>query len=70
MASVVVSGYGFGSCFWYLVQTHFVNPDNLPARSDNGTRCEDTETKYFQDQGWWNINFICKGRLYRPVKLL
>ena len=31
VASIVVSGYGFGSSLWAPIQTIFVNPDNLKA---------------------------------------
>jgi len=34
IASIVVSGYGFGSSLWTPIQTGFVNPDNLKAGGD------------------------------------
>jgi len=34
VASIVVSGYGFGSSLWAPIQTGFVNPDNLKAGSE------------------------------------
>ena len=56
ITSVVASGYGFGSCLWTPIQTHFINPDNLPASVDNNnTDCANiTQTgkdKYFLDKG-------------------
>ena len=55
VASIVVSGYGFGSSLWAPIQTGFVNPDNLKAAvancSETGTgNCTDTgKDKYFTD---------------------
>ena len=51
VASIVVSGYGFGSCIWTPLQTLYINPDNLNATSDNNTSCGDNKTKYYQDEG-------------------
>ena len=34
IASIVVSGYGFGSSLWTPIETGFVNPDNLKAGSE------------------------------------
>merc|ERR1719317_1778412 len=53
VASIVVSGYGFGSSLWAPIQTGFVNPDNLKAAVANCSEtgnCTDTgRDKYFTD---------------------
>ena len=53
VASIVVSGYGFGSCIWTPLQTQYINPNNLNATADDGstTSCADNKTKYYQDPG-------------------
>ena len=57
VASIVVSGYGFGSSLWAPIQTGFVNPDNIKAEVTNcseevleAKNCTDTgKDKYFND---------------------
>ena len=50
IASIVVSGYGFGSCLWTPIQTQYVNPNNLKAVND--TDCEQIgKSKFFLDEG-------------------
>ena len=53
IASIVVSGYGFGSCLWTPIQTQYVNPSNLKAQIDvNNTDCEQIgKSKFFLDEG-------------------
>jgi hypothetical protein len=55
IASLVISGYGFGSMFWVPIQTAFVNPTNVPAEIDNNctyidTNYEDRCDFYFMDE--------------------
>ena len=62
IASIVVSGYGFGSGIWTPLQTKFVNPENIKPLSDAFVNCtnnwnltelnctEAGDSKYFVDQ--------------------
>jgi len=51
VASIVVSGYGFGSCIWTPLQTLYINLDNLNVTADGvNTTCADNKTEYFQDR--------------------
>jgi len=43
IASLVISGYGFGSLFWVPIQTVFVNPKNVQAEIDNDCPYIDTD---------------------------
>eukprot|EP00091_Calanus_sinicus_P024411 TRINITY_DN8725_c0_g1_i2.p1 TRINITY_DN8725_c0_g1~~TRINITY_DN8725_c0_g1_i2.p1 ORF type:complete len:287 (-),score=51.23 TRINITY_DN8725_c0_g1_i2:638-1498(-) len=43
IASLVISGYGFGSLFWVPIQTVFVNPQNVKAEIDNDCPYIDTD---------------------------
>jgi MFS family permease len=82
VASIVVSGYGFGSSLWAPIQTGFVNPDNLKA--GHVTNCSDeileakncTETgqhKYFTDPAVLNrvpLMFIVLGSIYAVMGVI
>jgi len=55
IASLVISGYGFGSLFWVPIQTVFVNPSNVQAVIDSNctyidTKHEDKCEFYFVDE--------------------
>ena len=43
IASLVISGYGFGSLFWVPIQTVFVNPHNVQAEIDSDCPYIDTD---------------------------
>merc|ERR1711915_526856 len=43
IASLVISGYGFGSLFWVPIQTVFVNPSNVQAVIDSNCTYIDTK---------------------------
>ena len=62
IASIVVSGYGFGSCLWTPIQTQYVNPNNLKAQIDvNNTDCEQIgKSKFFLDEGTCNNTVLVK----------
>ena len=74
VASIVVSGYGFGSSLWAPIQTGFVNPDNIRAVVTNCSEevktqnCTDTgKDKYFTDPEVLNrvpLMFIVLGIIY------
>ena len=48
MASIAISGYGFGATIWIPLQTGFVNPDNIEATPENPN--DPDSDKYFTDQ--------------------
>ena len=76
VASIVVSGYGFGSSLWAPLQTGFVNPNNIQAENKvrncsdvrEDENCTDTgEHKYFTDPailGRVPLLFIILGGIY------
>jgi len=81
VASIVVSGYGFGSSLWAPIQTGFVNPDNIKAQVANcsedvveAQNCTDTgKDKYFTDPEVLNrvpLMFIVLGIIYAVMGLI
>lgn len=74
VASIVVSGYGFGSCIWTPLQTIYINPDNMDLTADGDNRaCEDSKTKYFQDREILdNVPgmFLMMGIIYAAMGLI
>eukprot|EP00092_Neocalanus_flemingeri_P009248 GFUD01009954.1.p1 GENE.GFUD01009954.1~~GFUD01009954.1.p1 ORF type:complete len:499 (-),score=139.66 GFUD01009954.1:99-1595(-) len=83
VASIVVSGYGFGSSLWAPIQTYFVNPDNMKA--GNASACSEREMeeaencttaskdKYFTDQAVLDrvpLMFILLGTIYAVMGIM
>jgi len=51
IASIVASGYGFGSVIWIPTETAFINPHNiLPVSQNDSGQCGDECDKYFVDE--------------------
>lgn len=75
VASLVISGYGFGSLFWVPLQTMFVNPQNVLAIKVDG--CTDIDGRqceyYFVDKNvlervpWM---FLLLGGIYALMGIL
>ena len=66
IASVVVSGYGFGSSIWSPVQTFYVNPDNVLPQSDS---CG-SKDRYFVDEDVLSRvpdMFLVLGSIYAAI---
>ena len=78
VASLVISGYGFGSLFWVPIQTVFVNPNNVQAKIDISCDYLKTSHKdlcefYFVDKDLLNRvpwMFVLLGCIYVVMGLL
>ena len=83
VASIVVSGYGFGSSLWAPIQTYFVNPDNLKAviasnctelKVEEAENCTDSgQSKYFTDHAVLDRvphMFILLGTIYAVMGII
>ena len=82
VASIVVSGYGFGSSLWAPIQTNFVNPNNMKAGNTNN--CTETvveaenctgggQNKYFTDQAVLDrvpLMFLLLGTIYAIMGII
>jgi len=57
VASIVVSGYGFGSSLWAPIQTNFVNPENIKA----GIKCNPHKLSNNSIEGVRNCTDVRQG---------